>query len=273
MVIKVLSENTAAAPEFKAEHGLSLFIETGDHKILFDTGAGGVFLENAKKLGVDIAQADFAVISHGHYDHGGGVRQFLRENSKALVFVHKKAFEPHYDALADGMKYIGLDEELLEEERIVPVSGRFFLDEGIELFSNIEGVELIPRSNRTLMAQKEGFIVQDAFEHEQQLAVRERGKAFLFTGCAHNGIVNIINQYHSIKKRYADYVVGGFHITDPSTGQIEDETLIGGVAEALKKTGSKYYTGHCTGIEAFLRLKDVLGENIEYIAAGGVLEI
>ena len=78
MVIKVLSENTAAAPEFKAEHGLSLFIETGDHKILFDTGAGGVFLENAKKLGVDIAQADFAVISHGHYDHGGGVRQFLR---------------------------------------------------------------------------------------------------------------------------------------------------------------------------------------------------
>jgi metal-dependent hydrolase (beta-lactamase superfamily II) len=82
MVVKVLMENTAVSGDFQTEHGLSLYVETGGYRLLFDTGASGLFLENAKKLDVDIAKVDFAVISHGHYDHGGGLKPFLAQNTK-----------------------------------------------------------------------------------------------------------------------------------------------------------------------------------------------
>ena len=93
MIIKTLVENTALSKNFGSEHGLSLYIEANSHKILFDVGASELFLENAKKLNVDISEVDYLIISHGHYDHGGGLRAFLRENTKAEVFLHRLAFE------------------------------------------------------------------------------------------------------------------------------------------------------------------------------------
>lgn len=273
MIIKVLSEDTAVSPDFNTEHGLSIYIETGKHKILFDTGAGSVFLENAGKLGANIAEADFAVISHGHYDHGGGLRLFLEKNLKAPVYIHPRAFQRHYSAKPGGMEFIGLDEKLAEDKRIIMTGERFFIDEGIELFSNITGHEFVSLSNSTLMAEKDGVIERDAFDHEQNLAISEEGKIVLFSGCAHNGVVNIINHYYSIKKRCPDFCLGGFHLSDPLTGKSGDGSLARKIGEILNETGSKYYTCHCTGKESFLRLKEVMGDRIEYLAAGSILEI
>ncbi|NCA67648.1 MAG: MBL fold metallo-hydrolase, partial [Clostridia bacterium] len=77
MKITTLCENTSISPEFKCEHGLSFYVETKKHKLLFDTGESGIFAENAAKLGIDLSEVDIAVISHGHYDHGGGLPAFL----------------------------------------------------------------------------------------------------------------------------------------------------------------------------------------------------
>ena len=77
MRVTMLLDNIAADPRLVAEHGLSLYLETGDHKILFDAGQSSAFAENAEKLGVDLREVDFAVLSHGHYDHGGGLERFL----------------------------------------------------------------------------------------------------------------------------------------------------------------------------------------------------
>jgi len=96
MIIKTLVENTALSKNFGSEHGLSLYIEANSRKILFDVGASELFLENAKKLNVDICEVDYLIISHGHYDHGGGLRAFLRENTKAEIFLHRLAFEKYY---------------------------------------------------------------------------------------------------------------------------------------------------------------------------------
>ncbi len=90
MLIKTLVENTSLSKDFGSEHGLSLYIETQNHKILFDVGASDLFLQNAKKLDVNIADVDFLAISHGHYDHGGGLKTFLEENTKAEVFLRKR---------------------------------------------------------------------------------------------------------------------------------------------------------------------------------------
>lgn len=120
MMLKVLSENTVASKEFGCEHGLSLYVETDRLHLLFDTGASGVFAENAEKLGVDLSAVDIAVLSHGHYDHGGGLQTFLKKNERAKVYVQRRAFDPHYADRPDGNKaYIGLDMALLPNERFV----------------------------------------------------------------------------------------------------------------------------------------------------------
>src|SRR5574344_216468 len=133
MLIKTLVENTAISKDFGSEHGLSLYIETKKHKILFDVGSSELFLQNAKKLDVNIADVDFLVISHGHYDHGGGLNTFLTENSKAEVFLHRLAFEKYY-AIRPNNKfdYIGLNENLKENKQIVLTSDRFFITDGIQ---------------------------------------------------------------------------------------------------------------------------------------------
>ena len=92
MKCTVLVENTSLNEHYRCEHGLSLFIETAGQRILFDTGQSDLFAENAEKLGVDLSQVDFAVISHGHYDHGGGIQKFLDINHSAPVYIHEDAF-------------------------------------------------------------------------------------------------------------------------------------------------------------------------------------
>ena len=94
MKITVLAENSVCKSNslnVKAENGLSLFIEFDERKILFDTGQSDLFIHNARKMGIDLSQVDYLVISHGHFDHGGGLKHFLKINKKAKVFLHINA--------------------------------------------------------------------------------------------------------------------------------------------------------------------------------------
>lgn len=151
MIVKTLVENTAIASGFQGEHGLSLYIETKRHKLLFDMGASTLFAENAKKLNVDLADIDLAVVSHGHYDHGGGLRAFLRVNTKAKIYLSKKAFGRYYANRKNGEKaYIGLDESLIDNERFIYVGKQMAIDEELFLFANIARKRLNPMGNQDL---------------------------------------------------------------------------------------------------------------------------
>ena len=111
MIIKTLVEDTTSKNNLRSEHGLSLYIETSGKKILFDSGTSGLFMENAIKMGIDISKIDYAIISHGHNDHGGGLERFFEANSKAEVFIHESAFDKHYSLRNGSMVYIGLDDQ------------------------------------------------------------------------------------------------------------------------------------------------------------------
>ena len=162
MLIKTLVENTSISKDFGSEHGLSLYIETKKHKILFDVGANELFLQNAKKLDVSIADVDFLVISHGHYDHGGGLKSFLHENTKAEVFLHRLAFEKHYAVRKnDEFDLIGLDEDLKQNKQIILTSDRFFISSGIQVFSNIIQRQPRPKSNSGLLKEHKGQTIDD----------------------------------------------------------------------------------------------------------------
>jgi len=273
MIIKTLVENTALSKNFGSEHGLSLYIEANSRKILFDVGASELFLENAKKLNVDISEVDYLIISHGHYDHGGGLRAFLRENTKAEVFLHRLAFEKYYALRSnDEPEYIGLDEELKQNKRIVFTSDRFFVSKGVQVFSNITRKEPLPKSNDSLLMKHDGKIVQDTFAHEQNLIIEEAGKTLLVTGCAHNGIVNILEYFHDLKRRMPNYVIGGFHLSSRSGGN-EVHEMIDRIGKYLVDTKAKFYTCHCTGLEPYKRLKTIMGDSIDYLSAGSEIHI
>lgn len=274
MVIKVLMDNEAASDEFRSEHGLSLYIETGSRRILFDTGESGAFELNAEKLGVDVADVDYLVLSHGHYDHGGGIKRFFELNSKAKAFVNRRAFEEHWTVKPDGTrKYIGLDRSLLDTGRIVLVEDYHVVDDGIELFSGIKGDRLTPSGNQDLYMIHSGELVHDDFAHEQNMLVTEDGKGILFAGCAHRGIVNIIEEIAVEGNILLEAVIGGFHLYNKSRGTSEDAETVEAVGRYLKESGPRYYTCHCTGLEAFGRLKETMDGRLDYLAAGSTIEI
>src|SRR5574344_2435051 len=273
MLIKILVENTSISKNFDNEHGLSLYIETKKHKILFDVGASELFLQNAKKLDVNVADIDFLVISHGHYDHGGGLKTFLKENTKAEVFLHRLAFEKHYAIRPnDELDFIGLDENLKQNKQVVLTSDRFSISNGIEVFSNIAQREPHPKPNSGLLTEHMGQTTDDTFEHEQNLVIEEDGNTLLITGCAHNGIINILEYFKSFKGRMPDYVICGFHLSSRSGGN-EDSDMIDRIGKYLMATKAKFYTCHCTGIEAYKRLKSVMGDNIDYLSTGSEITI
>jgi 7,8-dihydropterin-6-yl-methyl-4-(beta-D-ribofuranosyl)aminobenzene 5'-phosphate synthase len=273
MLIKTLVENTSLTQNFGNEHGLSLYIETNKHKILFDVGASDLFLENAKKMDVNIADVDFLVISHGHYDHGGGLKLFLQENKKAKVYIHKEAFQKHYSLRQAGeMEYIGLDADLKNNSQIIFTSDYYSINKEVFLFSNISLKEPKPKSNKGLFMERNGEIINDCFAHEQNIAIDEGGKTLLITGCAHNGIINIIEHFNALKGYMPSYVIGGFHLSSRSFGN-EDFDTIDNIAKYLINTKAKFYTCHCTGIKPYERLKFNMGDSIDYISAGSEIVI
>lgn len=273
MRIAMLMENTACAPLFAHEHGLSCYVEANDKKLLFDMGQSGLFMQNAAALGIALDEVDVAFVSHGHYDHGGGLKDFLMVNSHAPVYMHRRAFEPHFSQKLDGIKPIGLDKALMESDRIILTDGVCKIDENMTLFSDIEGEECCPLGNRTLYEQKDGAYVPDCFAHEQSLVIREGNKTVLLTGCAHRGVVNICARAKSLIGADPDYVIGGMHLFSPSTGKSEPDENIHAVAARLAQTSSRYYTCHCTGQYAFELLQQTLGRRIAFLSAGSVLEL
>lgn len=274
MIIKVLAENTAVSDKFGSEHGLSLYIEANGKKILFDTGRGELFLENAKKLGVNVPSVDYVVLSHAHRDHSGGVPAFLRENAQAHIYLRDGAAGKYYSHQPDGtLAPIGPDEAIAESGRLVFTGERYEIGPGLELFSGVSGREFFSEANKTLFMDENGKAAQDTFAHEQNLIVTEGDTVALFAGCAHNGIVNILKRMAELGYRAPDYVFGGFHLFNPTFKKSEDPALIHGVGEYLAKTPSVYYTGHCTGQEAYELLQGMLGERMRYMATGSIIRI
>jgi 7,8-dihydropterin-6-yl-methyl-4-(beta-D-ribofuranosyl)aminobenzene 5'-phosphate synthase len=274
MIVKVLMDNESVSDEFRHEHGLSLYIETGTRRILFDTGASGAFAENAEKMGIDLSTVDFLVISHGHYDHGGGIQRFFELNKKAKAFISRRAFEDHWALKPDGtQKYIGLDKSILNSGRVVPVEEYHVVDDGIELFSGIGGDRLVPSGNEDLYMEHAEEIKHDDFSHEQDMLITEDGKGILFAGCAHRGIVNIIEEIAVEGNILLEAVIGGFHLYNKSRGTSESPEKIDEIGSYLRASGPMYYTCHCTGLEAFGRLKETMDGKLDYLAAGRTIEI
>ncbi len=263
MKISMLMENTPFEDGCLFEHGLSLFIETQRHRVLFDTGQSGSFAVNALRMGIDLAAVDIAVLSHGHYDHGGGLEAFLAYNNKAPVYVSQYAFDRCY---ADEARYIGLDPRLAGHPRLVSVGERLALDDELNLFACNECARPYVMDSYGLSILRDGTLIPDDFRHEQYLMINEHGKRVLISGCSHKGILNIMNWLEP------DILIGGFHFmkVDPAG---PDRKVLDEAAQVLLLHKATYYTCHCTGLPQYEYLKERMGDRLNYLAAGRKITI
>ena len=273
MKIVTLMENTACREDLAADHGLSLYIETEKHKILFDMGPDNAYIDNAEKLGIDLKEVDIAILSHAHYDHGGGLPRFRLINDKAQIYLHRAAFKDYYKKDGDEeQEYIGLDQSMSQKGFLFTGEEKV-IDEELSLFAEVQDHTGALAASAKLFTSTFDGLLPDKFAHEQSLLIRSGDKAVLVAGCAHCGIVNILNEAKKRLGRLPDVTFGGFHLFQLTEGEEASEKLIDMTGKALLAGNTVYHTGHCTGDYAYERLKGILGDRLQRMSGGLTVEI
>ena len=281
MILTSLIDNTRLKnrTDLAVERGLSIHASTMGKSILFDAGSSEAFCDNANSLNIDISHIDAAVISHRHHDHCNGVTHFLDRNSKAQVYF-RECEETNYVFKTFGFKSnVGIDRQLLVRgvNRLTFVNQMVEISPNIFIITDISNKFAKPEGNKYLFTESDGNCIPDSFDHELLLVVKESDGLIVFTGCAHSGVLNMID---TAIKHFPDIrikaVVGGFHLVG-----LPLFNSIGGSKKQIEQIGEaildfpidKLYTGHCTGMKAYQILKGVLGDRLEYFATGHSITI
>lgn len=264
MKIVSLVENTSHTA-CKAKHGLSLYVETPNHKLLFDLGPDDTFLKNADLCGVDLSAVDTVVISHGHYDHGGALGAFLERNHTAQVYIQEGAFTPHFSKVGLLKLPIGLDPALASHPQVHLLQGDCVIDDELEVFT-VSDLSRCHSPMNDVLLDPNG---RDLFAHEQNLVIHGE-KTVLLTGCGHCGIVNIM---HKAVTYGPDACIGGFHLFNPTLRKTAPAPLLDEIASVLAGYSETiFYTCHCTGEKAFRHFA-ARTDNLRYLSCGEVLTL
>ncbi len=276
IILTILCDNTAAMKEgIRAEHGFSALIERDNTRILFDTGQSDVFWHNAGVMGKDLAAIDSVVLSHGHYDHTGGLLSLARFNGGAMVIGHKDVFAPRYKKQVDGsLKYIGCPytQTHLESRGLnfKFVSSRFEVAPGILYVSEVPVANDFEKGDPLLVVKdNNGKAVPDPFMDDAALYIRTPQGLVVILGCSHRGVINILKQILTLEGDVPIFtIIGGTHLSRVSVEQTE-KTI-----EALREVNPRAIgVSHCTGLEAADEMKKVFGNRFFRATAGTVITI
>jgi 7,8-dihydropterin-6-yl-methyl-4-(beta-D-ribofuranosyl)aminobenzene 5'-phosphate synthase len=264
------------APEF----GLSMLIEHKGSRVLFDMGSTRAFADNAAHLDIEIAAVDAAVVSHQHFDHGGGLAHFLETNAHAKVFLREAPLaDRRFKAFGILDRPIGLDLELVERhrDRFEFVSGSREIVPGAFLLTTIGSTHRRPRGNRRLYVRRGQRIVRDPFDHELLMVVHDDDGLVVFTGCSHSGVLNLIDAaIAEFPGAPVKAVFGGFHLiglpfyNSMAASRREVEAL---GRHILERVEGPVFTGHCTGDKAFPILEGVMGDRLQRFPTGARTEV
>lgn len=265
MKLQILIDNRQdLAQRLNSEHGLSIYMENPNIKILVDTGLSGKAMDNADVLGIDISDVDYLILSHGHRDHAGGLEAFLNRNHKARIICSRLILDYDYTSDSRGKRHsLNPDKDLINSNirRFV-----FAGDEALPLSADSQESIITyrfrtkrnpkPNGNRLLNVNGNPYSGDD----EMIVSIINREQHTVISPCSHSGLLNILESANMIAGMEVSTFVGGLHYIDGEEDILNPPSDI-----------KKIYTGHCTGMIAQERLRAMLGERIEVFRTGDVI--
>jgi 7,8-dihydropterin-6-yl-methyl-4-(beta-D-ribofuranosyl)aminobenzene 5'-phosphate synthase len=267
--ITVLSDDHVAKADLLAEHGLSILIEADGQRILFDTGQGKVLRYNADALGIRLSGLDAVVLSHGHYDHTGGLAVLLPESSPSAIFLHPAALQPKY-AKADGAPHRSIGIPECSRQALSAVHRQIvWTQSAIEVVPDIWCTGEIPRFARNEQTET-GFFLDadgsdpDPLDDDQALFIETRAGIVVIMGCAHAGIVNTLDRVSALTGRdQICMLAGGLHLGRATNQQLEAS------ADAIDRRNVHVLAPcHCTGMSAHSYLRARFHSLVQDVGVG-----
>ena len=253
--VTILCDNLAGPISFKGEHGLSALLEVEGKSFLWDCGQSDVAVHNAMLCGADLRRVEGIGISHGHFDHAGGLPAVLAASGPKRLYMHPDALQPKYMVAGEFKRFIGIPfaRELLE----TGFAGLELSREPVEVLPGVRLTGEVPRVTdfegfeAGLHCLKDGELVPDPFADDQSLVVDTPGGAVVLTGCAHSGLVNVLKHVLETSGRIKA-VIGGTHLGLGATKERVDASL-DFLEEVLP---DKIVPCHCTGLGVIAAITD-----------------
>ncbi len=267
--VTVLVENTARKRGLLAEHGLSVFIETGERRILFDTGQSGIALHNARVLGCPIDKVDAVVLSHGHYDHTGGLKTVLESAGNPKIYAHPAAFKPKYacneEYVSRPIGFPGTDERFFRnvEQQNVPTVEPTRIGEGIFVTGEIPRVTAFEDTGGPFFLD-EACSQPDPLLDDQSFFFETSQGIVVLLGCAHAGVINTLLHIRTLTgHKHIHAVLGGMHLLSASRERMN------GTIDGLRRFSPDHLgPAHCTGRKATSTLFRAFGKRCAPYLAG-----
>jgi 7,8-dihydropterin-6-yl-methyl-4-(beta-D-ribofuranosyl)aminobenzene 5'-phosphate synthase len=267
--LTILVDNRAAPP-LAAEHGFALWIEAAGRRILFDTGQGGALPANAMRLGIDVSRTDTLILSHGHYDHGGGIPDVLARNPEIAVFAHPNCLRRRYVVSPKETREVGLPGEavaaLMRHHPVTWLETPALLEPDVGLTGPIARVTAFEDTGGPFFLDRYGQRA-DALDDDLALWIRTDRGLVVCVGCAHAGVINTVRQAQAqsgVRELLA--VVGGFHLGSAGAARLEAT-----IAALRELNPQRLVPCHCTGRAATAALRAALGDRVVPGAAGEVV--
>lgn len=255
------------------EHGLSFFVEIDNKKILFDTGKSDVFLSNARKLNINLSQIDSVILSHGHYDHTGGIKPLVKEFGQPFsLYAHPDIFVKKYRVENESRQFLGNDFDAnwladnnikinYAKEDVMKITNNTYL------VSNFDRVSKYEKNNPLYKVKNGKDYIIDDFHDEVSMVLQTYKGLVILLGCSHAGIENIMRTVINRIGKNIYAVIGGTHLVSASLERIK-ETI-----EFVKKIDIKLIgVSHCTGETAVLEFAKVFNDRYFYNCTGTTLQ-
>jgi 7,8-dihydropterin-6-yl-methyl-4-(beta-D-ribofuranosyl)aminobenzene 5'-phosphate synthase len=263
--ISILVDNKAKTDLIK-EHGFSIWIEVSDHIILFDTGQGQTLIHNSASLGCDLSLADALILSHGHYDHTGGVPYVLKHNPSIKIYCHSHVVHTRY-VIRDGAvpKDISMPQMAKSAILGLPTGQVCWIAHPERIYPNIGLSGHIPQSHPLENTSGPFYLYpegtrQDTLEDDMAMWIQSDRGLVIITGCCHSGLINTVNHIRRISgQEKISAIIGGFHLAHASLQRLET------TCHALKEWNvDTIIPCHCTGDEAaaFMQ-KELVGKVVQ----------